>query len=378
MDGTDEARARGSLSRRRPRMRDASRTARGTESRACQQSPPRPDVRRSRKDHGPARAAGRASPLRRRVRRGVELRHRLREEDGLADPLRRRQGAGDPVGAVGRARGRRTREIIRRAHLRRPMTEPSVLASGRFTIQRRIGAGGMGVVYEAFDRDRGHVVALKKLLGTDATAIYRLKSEFRALADVVHPNLVRLYELVGEGDEWFFTMELVDGVDFLQAVRGRNAVAAGDVDSTERSTIISDTGASLAEAMQKYEATPPPAEEQRAEQVVVDYAALRRIVRQLGEGVCALHDQEKLHRDLKPSNVLVTPSGRVVILDFGLATDASGFDRRATFGGTPAYMAPEQIADQPASEASDCYAIGVMLYEALTGTLPFTGNFYAM
>jgi len=258
------------------------------------------------------------------------------------------------------------------------MTEPSVLASGRFTIQRRIGAGGMGVVYEAFDRDRGHVVALKKLLGTDATAIYRLKSEFRALADVVHPNLVRLYELVGEGEEWFFTMELVDGVDFLQAVRGRNAVAAGDVDSTERSTIISDTGASLAEAMQKYEATPPPAEEQRAEQVVVDYAALRRIVRQLGEGVCALHDQEKLHRDLKPSNVLVTPSGRVVILDFGLATDASGFDRRATFGGTPAYMAPEQIADQPASEASDCYAIGVMLYEALTGTLPFTGNFYAM
>ena len=103
------------------------------------------------------------------------------------------------------------------------MSEAGALASGRFTIQRRIGAGGMGIVYEAFDRERGHVVALKKLLGTDATAIYRLKSEFRALADVVHPNLVRLYELIGEGDEWFFTMELVDGVDFRHSIRGRSS-----------------------------------------------------------------------------------------------------------------------------------------------------------
>src|SRR5688572_8525050 len=114
------------------------------------------------------------------------------------------------------------------------MTETGALASGRFTIQRRIGAGGMGVVYEAFDRERGHVVALKKLLGTDATAIYRLKSEFRALADVVHPNLVRLYELVGEGEEWFFTMELIDGADFLNYVRGRRASILDD--TTEGST----------------------------------------------------------------------------------------------------------------------------------------------
>ena len=95
------------------------------------------------------------------------------------------------------------------------MTEQAMLAGGRFMIQRRIGAGGMGVVYEAFDRDRAQAVALKKLLGTDATAIVRIKNEFRALADVVHPNLVRLYELIGEGDDWFFTMELIDGADFL-------------------------------------------------------------------------------------------------------------------------------------------------------------------
>jgi serine/threonine protein kinase len=258
------------------------------------------------------------------------------------------------------------------------MTDPGVLASGRFTIQRRIGAGGMGVVYEAFDRDRGHVVALKKLLGTDATAIYRLKTEFRALADVVHPNLVRLYELVGEGDEWFFTMELVDGVDFLHAIRGRSLPPPREDATTERSTLISDTGRSLAELALKQDDDTHETQEPQVEPVAIDFKALRRILRQLGEGVAALHDAGKLHRDLKPSNVLVTPAGRVVILDFGLATDVSGFEKKITFGGTPAYMAPEQIADLPASEASDCYAIGVMLYEALTGTLPFTGNFYAM
>ncbi|HEX2122133.1 MAG TPA: serine/threonine-protein kinase, partial [Thermoanaerobaculia bacterium] len=259
------------------------------------------------------------------------------------------------------------------------MSEPAVLASGRFTIQRRIGAGGMGVVYEALDRDRGHVVALKKLLGTEATAIYRLKTEFRALADVVHPNLVRLYELVGEEDEWFFTMELVDGVDFLQSIRGRSAAAVEDA-TTERSTIIGDSGRLFppvtAEAAPK--PPPPPLDETKEVAIApIDFMRLRRTLRQIGEGVAALHDARKLHRDLKPSNVLVTPAGRVVILDFGLTTDLTSM-QRITFGGTPAYMAPEQIAELPATEASDLYSIGVMLYEALTGALPFSGNFYTM
>jgi serine/threonine protein kinase len=258
------------------------------------------------------------------------------------------------------------------------MTDQVTLAGGRFMIQRRIGAGGMGVVYEAFDRDRAQSVALKKLLGTDATAIVRIKNEFRALADVVHPNLVRLYELIGEGDDWFFTMELIDGADFLNYVRGHRSsvledATTEDSSSTERPTLIGRHDRPF-----EAERVRPQRDEGAPEDIVVDYVTLRRTLRQLGEGVAALHDAGKLHRDLKPSNVLITPAERVIVLDFGLATDIAGFERKMTFGGTPAYMAPEQIAEQPATASSDCYAIGVMLYEALTGTLPFSGNFYSM
>src|SRR5262245_32628501 len=95
----------------------------------------------------------------------------------------------------------------------------SKLVAGRFEILRRIGEGGMGVVYEAFDAERNARVALKTLSRLEPAAIYRLKNEFRALADVLHPNLVRLFELFAQDGVWFFTMELVTGAGFDHWIR---------------------------------------------------------------------------------------------------------------------------------------------------------------
>ncbi len=232
----------------------------------------------------------------------------------------------------------------------------------RFEIQRRIGAGGMGVVYQAFDRERGDAVALKTLRQVDPAAIYHLKQEFRALADVRHPNLVRLHELVSANGQWFFTMELVEGVDFLQWVR------RDDVPTPSQETV--DAPPASLEG--------PPRMSGLRMSSRVDVERVRRSLRQLTEGVRALHAAGKLHRDIKPSNVVITLEGRVVLLDFGLATDLA---RQSTLQsiekhvlGTPEYMSPEQGGSRPLGPASDWYSVGVVLFEALTGGLPFIGS----
>ena len=210
------------------------------------------------------------------------------------------------------------------------------LQMDRFAVTRRLGAGSFGVVYEAYDRHRAATVALKRLYEFGPDTLRRFKREFRTLADVSHPNLVTLHELFGEGDEWFFTMELVPGTDFLSHVR--------------------------------------PAD--------LDVARLRSALRQLVQGVAALHAAGKVHRDLKPMNVRVRPDGRVVVLDFGLVTelasDPSIDVTRAGIVGSPAYMAPEQAAEGSLTEAADWYSVGAMLYEALTGQLPFSGTVLAV
>jgi tetratricopeptide (TPR) repeat protein len=217
----------------------------------------------------------------------------------------------------------------------------------------------MGVVYEAYDNERRASVALKALTNFDADALVRFKREFRALQGLAHPNLVALDELFVEDGQWFFSMELLDGVDFVSHVRGTAPKVA--YESTVRES-VGTLAARRAAGADDDAAT-------------FDEPKLRDGLRQLLLGLAALHAVDKVHRDIKPSNVFVTREGRVVILDFGLVTGEVGDERATgqTVLGTPAYMAPEQAASRTVGTAGDLYAVGVMLYEALTGRIPFEG-----
>jgi serine/threonine protein kinase len=248
----------------------------------------------------------------------------------------------------------------------------------RFRILRKLGQGGMGVVYEAEDRDRRIRVALKTLVFVTPAGLYRFKQEFRSISDIVHPNLISLYELFADGDVWFFTMEFVEGSEFVKSLRP--SAAEGSATSSNWTTVdsplrIHDTRTLSASAGSLPAAGPAlAAAPVRKLETQVDIDRIRALGRQVAAGLCAVHAAGKLHRDVKSSNVLVTPEGRAVVLDFGLAAELQEANIESKSGeivGTPAYMSPEQITSSPLSPASDWYSFGVMLYRGLTGRMPF-------
>ncbi|HMB68059.1 MAG TPA: serine/threonine-protein kinase [bacterium] len=209
---------------------------------------------------------------------------------------------------------------------------PGTVLAGRYRIVARVGRGGMGEVFRADDLKLDQPVALKFLppeVRQDPSRLQRLLSEVRIARQVSHPNVCRVYDVVEADGEHFLAMELVDGEDLASLLR-------------------------------------------KVERLTGDRAV--RIARQIGLGLHAAHELGVLHRDLKPHNVMIDREGRVRITDFGLAVleDQVGGDE--ILSGTPAYMAPEQIAGQSVTTRSDIYSFGIVLYELFTGRRPFPGK----
>src|SRR5262245_28782972 len=167
----------------------------------------------------------------------------------------------------------------------------------RFVVEKQLGAGASGAVYQAFDEQRGVMVALKFLNSIDPGAVFRFKSEFRVLANLVHPNLLQLYELLSHGDDWLLTMELIEGNDFLRHLRPFTPQGSAFSEPTQVSTLQPEA-ASAVRPMTTMVDQPGLFDERR----------VRDAFRQLCEGLRALHRAERLHRDLKPGNVLVASS----------------------------------------------------------------------
>jgi hypothetical protein len=201
---------------------------------------------------------------------------------------------------------------------------PSLL--GRYQLLAKLQEGSHGIVYRAHDPEAHGPVAIKVMRRFSHRHLRSFRAEARRLALLAHPNIVAPLEFGVVDELWFFSMELVDGSEFVGAMRpdGR-----------------------------------------------VDNQRLRAALAQLTEAIAAVHQAGLMHLDLKPANVLVRHDGRVAVLDFGVSHPAPRLDGAATkpFGvvGTPAYMPPEMIERYHAGPATDWYAVGVMLYEALTG-----------
>jgi serine/threonine-protein kinase len=207
---------------------------------------------------------------------------------------------------------------------------PGRLLAGRYRIIALLGRGGMGEVYRADDLTLGQPVALKFLpdeAARDQGLLERFKNEVRIARRVSHPNVCRVYDVGDVEGHVFFTMEYVDGEDLASLLR-------------------------------------------RIGRLPEDKAL--DIARQLCAGLAAAHNKGVLHRDLKPANIMLDGRGQVVITDFGLAGVADQIQGNEVRSGTPAYMAPEQLAGKEVSTRSDIYSLGLVLYEVFTGKRAFS------
>lgn len=214
--------------------------------------------------------------------------------------------------------------------------EPGDELGNRYRVEQMLGQGGMGRVYKAFDKELERMVALKVLqpeLVSDPSALQRFKQELLLASRISHKNILRIHDL-GEADGVkFISMAFVEGEDLHHLLRTHGRLP-------------------------------------------VDRAV--KIAEQLCEALDAAHSEGVVHRDLKPQNVLMGKNDQVFVVDFGLAksleASAAGMTRTGQYLGTPRYMAPEQVEAKPVDSRTDLYALGLILFEMLTGEEPFKGD----
>ncbi|MEK6207419.1 MAG: protein kinase, partial [Chloroflexota bacterium] len=208
------------------------------------------------------------------------------------------------------------------------------LVGGRYELAERIGGGGMADVYRAHDRTLDRDVAVKIMrpaFARDVEFAERFHREAEAMGSIAHPNIVRVLDYGTSADGPFIVMELVTGGTLRDLMRARGRV---------------------------------------------DQYAAAQIVAAISDGLEAAHIRGVLHRDLKPDNVLLDDEGRPKIADFGIArlAAATAITRAGEVLGTPQYLAPEQMTGDVVDERADVYALGVILYEMLTGAQPTGGT----
>ncbi len=213
--------------------------------------------------------------------------------------------------------------------------KPGATFAGRYEVKEVLGAGGMGVVYRAFDRELQEPVAIKTLrpeaMAGGSIALDRFKQEIRLARRIAHRNVVRTYDLGEEKGMYYLTMEYVEGTSLKQLITSRGKLPA---------TVALTVGKQLCRALE------------------------------------VAHAEGVIHRDIKPQNIVVEPSGFLKVMDFGIARLANppqgkGLTEAGMSIGTPDYMSPEQLSGAELDPRSDLYAAGVVLFECLTGRVPF-------